>query len=387
MQGFCAMIPWHLKRPVTANFPYADRGWERKLWPWLMVAAVLFTSAVLFADWKRIPHGERLAAQRTEAAQLMAKATDIIREYRLSIGIPIDDALDPNHTGLIGAPFTYLTTTQGVLTAKRTSTNPQFASIIVNLLVNAGLKPGDKVAVSLSGSFPALNIATLAACRVLELKPIIISSVGASSYGANIPNLTWPDMERRLLDKGILPYGSVAISFGGIVDTDGGLDGTGFTEARAAISRHGAEFLNEGSLNQLEDDILRRERIFSEGGPPRAFVNVGGPITSLGWIAEAARLDNGLLRRVPHTTNPQRGLIFRMFEAGIPVIHLLNIERLADRYGLPIDPSPLPAPLSPNTSGDLHSRLWQTAAIATFWLLVGGGGCWWALHRKARRAD
>lgn len=381
------MIPWHLKQPVTANFPYADRSWERKLWPWLMAVAVLFVIAVLFADWRRIPQGERLAAQRTEAAQLMTKATDIIREYRLSISIPIDDKLDPNHTGLIGGPFTDLTTTQGVLTAKRTSTNPQFASIIVNLLANAGLKSGDKVAVSLSGSFPALNIATLAACKALELKPVIISSVGSSSYGANIPNLTWPDMERRLLDKGIFPHGSIAISFGGIVDTDGGLDGTGFTEARAAIARHGAEFLNEGSFNQLEADILRRERIFNEGGPPRAFVNVGGPITSLGWIAEAARLDNGLLRSVPHTTNSQRGLIFRMFEAGIPVIHLLNVERLADRYGLPVDPSPLPPPSPPNTNADLRARLWQTAFIVAFWLGLGGLGCWWELHRRAYRAN
>ena len=33
-----------------------------------------------------------------------------------------------------------------------------------------------------------------------------------------------------------------------------------------------------------------------------------------------------------------------MAAAGVPVIHLLNVKGLCERYGLPWDPRPLPAP-------------------------------------------
>jgi hypothetical protein len=40
---------------------------------------------------------------------------------------------------------------------------------------------------------------------------------------------------------------------------------------------------------------------------------------------------------------PGCGLISQMAEAGVPVIHLLNIRKIARDYGLPVDPVPLPA--------------------------------------------
>ena len=37
-----------------------------------------------------------------------------------------------------------------------------------------------------------------------------------------------------------------------------------------------------------------------------------------------------------------KGVLIRMAERGLPVIHLLDVQRLAKRHGLPIDPVPLP---------------------------------------------
>jgi hypothetical protein len=41
---------------------------------------------------------------------------------------------------------------------------------------------------------------------------------------------------------------------------------------------------------------------------------------------------------------PQRGTLIYMAQMNIPIIHLLNINSLAENYQLPISPIPLPEP-------------------------------------------
>ena len=82
------------------------------------------------------------------------------------------------------------------------------------------------------------------------------------------------------------------------------------------------------------------------------FINVGGSLISLGDCPESITIPPGLLLRLPPTKCPKRGMIFRMNEGGVPVIHLLNIKSIATRYGLPIDPVPLP----PVPSGQVMVR-------------------------------
>ena len=165
------------------------------------------------------------------------------------MGIPVDRRLDTNDTGLIGVEYTDITTTLGSLAAKRTSTNPAFAAVVVDMLDRAGVRRGDAVAVSFSGSFPALNIAVLSAARALDLRPVIISSVGSSTYGANQPEMTWLDMERVLAEAGLFPYRSIAASLGGIAGSRGrpGRDGhrggpQGDPPQRDPPDRGGGEF-------------------------------------------------------------------------------------------------------------------------------------------------
>lgn len=339
----------------------------------LPVCAMLVAALALAVSWKSetlLP----LDAVQVAAARTTRQWMQEIRTLRDSLGIPVNTDLDPAKSGLIGDEFTDLTSTIGSLAAKQTALNPDFAALLVKLLRDAGVRPGDPVAVSLTGSFPVLNLAVLAACLHLELRPCIISSLGASSYGAVIPDFTWADMERHLNETGSMPFRSSKMSLGGIVDTEGGIDGTGINLGLAAIARARIPYLPEGERGRLEADILHRLALYTEQGKPAAFINAGGAVTALGWVAEAALLDNGLLRQVPATTSPQRGLIFRMHEAGVPVIHLLNIERLAARYGMPISPVPLPEPGTSLGAGH-GKRLTGLIALLMVWGGIAWAGC------------
>lgn len=95
---------------------------------------------------------------------------------------------------LLGVEYTPITTTLGAEEAKRLAQNPNFAAVAVELLAKSGVEPGDKVAVNLSASFPALNVAVLAAVDALKAEPVIVSSVGASTWGLTvltIPGWIW----------------------------------------------------------------------------------------------------------------------------------------------------------------------------------------------------
>ena len=275
----------------------------------LLVVAVCATALMIGVESSKKFQKDPLLDFKLTAARLMKKAMDVIKKERYQMGLTIERKDDPNETGLIGKDYTDLTTTLGSLSSKRTSTNPNFTGILVEMLFQAGVKEEDGVAISLSGSFPALNIALLSAVYALKLKPVIISSVGASTYGANEPQLTWLDMERILRENEIFPYISEAASLGGLVETKGGLDGTGIEMGLKAIRRNGTPYLDEQGDKTLEEDIERRLAIYKRalgGKKPAVFINIGGTLTSLGNCPEAYALFTGLLSKVPFSNHPQR---------------------------------------------------------------------------------
>ena len=67
----------------------------------------------------------------------------------------------------------------------------------------------------------------LAAAEEMKLKPIVVTSVGASMWGANDPIFTWLDMEKLLNEKGLLHTRSLAASVGGSNDRGRGLSPRG----------------------------------------------------------------------------------------------------------------------------------------------------------------
>ncbi|MEA1963659.1 MAG: poly-gamma-glutamate system protein [Candidatus Aerophobetes bacterium] len=279
---------------------------------------------------------------KVKASQIMKSSMEVIRDYRIKKGMKIDKRVDPNFTGLIGEELTKITTTLGSLSAKRTATNPNFAALLVDMFLKAGLKRGDVIAIGVSGSFPPLILASLSAAKALDLRPITIYSVGSSAWGANNPEITWLDMEDLLNKKGLLPYRTVAASIGGGEDIGKSLSEKGKEIILSIIRRNKLPLIREDTL---EKSIQRRLEIYNEyaeGDKIKLFVNIGGASANFGESSDALKIPNGLNKslKIPHQSN--QGIIYEMAKKGIPVIHLLYIRTLAVKNGLPIDPIPLP---------------------------------------------
>ena len=137
------------------------------------------------------------------AARQLEACFAAVRGYKEALGVPLSED-DLHHTGMIGLPYTGITTTVGALEAKRTAAWPDMAALCVRMLHEAGVRPGDTVGAGFSGSFPGLNLAVVTACESMGVELICISSVGASTYGANNPELTFPEMLHRLAQDGLI---------------------------------------------------------------------------------------------------------------------------------------------------------------------------------------
>jgi len=281
---------------------------------------------------------------QVEAAQIMSESLQAIREERESKGIPINEELDPNKTGIIGEEYTRLTTTLGNLAAKRTSTNSDFAALMVKYFKQTGLEVGDIIAIGSSGSFPALVIATLSACKAMEITPLMIYAIGASEYGATIPDFTFIEMLEILNQKDILPYQLLAVSMGGNNDQ---AEAMLYPESQEVIreiaQRSNSLFID---IDNLADNIQSRMKLYQKaagGKPIKLFVNIGGASANYGNTTASITYPNGLITNGPEIPgHPEQGLIFEYQSLGLPVIHLLNIRDLALKNGIPIDPIPLP---------------------------------------------
>jgi poly-gamma-glutamate system protein len=209
----------------------------------------------------------------------------------------------------------------------------------------------------------------MAALETLKLKPIIITSVGSSNYGANDPYFTWLDMENMLFKANIYNNRSVAASIGGGNDIGRGLSPEGRELIENAIKRNEVEFINEKHLENSIDKRLEIYEKHSGGKPIKAYINVGGGIASLGNTINGNLIPAGLTEYLPVKNFPVHGVIIDMGKRGIPIIHLLNIDQLLDKFGLPRSPVPLP---EPGDGGIFTQKKYNfvVTLIATVFLIV-----------------
>ena len=335
----------------------------------LGVLSLISLLAFLAVENSKVDVKQDWYASKLKAAQLSQTAAEYLKDYRLEKGVFIDAINDPNQTALIGQEYTLITTDRGYIEAKLSSTNPNFAAVIVQLLKDAGLEKGDYVAVAMTGSFPGLNISSLAAIETLELKPIIITSVGSSNFGANDPYFTWLDMENILFQSHIFHNRSVAASMGGGADLGRGLSPQGRTLIREAIQRNNIPLIHE---KYLEESISHRMDIYAKnanGKAIKAFINIGGGIASLGNTINGKLIPAGLTEFLPMKNFPVNGVMIKMGQNKIPIIHLLNINQLMQSYGLPKSPVPLP---DPGTGEIFVQKKYsvRNTALATFILIA-----------------
>ena len=107
----------------------------------------------------------------------------------------------------------------------------------------------------------------------------------------------------------------------------------------------------------------------SKGQPIKAYINVGGGIASLGNTVNGNLIPSGLTEYFPMRNFPVQGVIIQMGQKGVPIIHLLNINQLLAKYGLPNSPVPLPEPGEGGIFVEKKYNIFVTS-IATFILVV-----------------
>lgn len=356
--------------------------------PALMLIALISIAGLIVVERWKVELPQPYLEEKLAAAKLAQQAFDVVKAKRIDIGPPIDKTVDPSESGLIGIPMSPVTTVVGDVSAKQTSVNPNYAAVFVEMLKEAGVQEGDVVAIGMSGSFPALNICTYAACETLGVKPLVISSASASQWGANVPALLWPDMELLLREKGrLIPIvdeqgkpvrdengqptfreeglfpdiKSIACSIGGHQDRGLGLDEDGLRLVKASIERNGLRPFrvdqakaisadNEMDMAALQadftanvDDRMELYKDKAEGKPIKAYINVGGGMISTGKSIGKLMFHPGLNIRPPRHVREIDGVMPRFAEENVPVIHVVHVATLANRYTLPLEPIEAPS--------------------------------------------
>lgn len=317
---------------------------------------------------------------QVEAAQRLEQCFAAVRGYKEELGIPMSED-DIHQTGMIGLPYTGITTTSGALEAKRTAAWPDMAALCVRMLFEAGVRPGDTVGAGFSGSFPGMNLAVVAACESMNVELVCISSVGASTYGANNPELTFPEMMFRLKQDGLIHTPSAAVTMGGYRDVGADMDKELAEQIRQRLIGLNLQLVEEADF---QANLNLRETLYLQEGPIDCFVAVGGNLTSLGQGETGVSLGQGVLRpgralRVDASS----GLVQRYLAQGVPVINLLNLKKIMADYSMPYDPLQWP-PIG-------RSAVYNDIRYERGWILLGLGGaavllgcCLWTRRREKR---
>ncbi len=309
----------------------------------LGLLAVVSIGGLVSVEVFKVRERQPYFKEKMEAARLTLRAFETIKQEKRRLGIPVDVDADPTGSGLIGVLLSPVTTNPGHLPSKQTSVNPNFAAVIVHWLKRAGVEEGDYVAVGMSGSFPTLNMATMAAIEVLKAKPIIVTSVGSSQWGANDTSFLWPDMERVLIEKRVFNMRSTAMSRGGIEDRALGLSRQGRQILDAVLQRSGTTVLD---VKSYDESVERRVALYREvagNGRLAAYVNVGGGTTSVGTHVGKKMFKPGLNRDVPRGLTDIDSVMTRLSLDGIPIVHISQIDSIAQQWGLPLQPKTMPA--------------------------------------------
>ncbi len=308
----------------------------------LVVIGILAIAMLLSVEFlktkKRQPHYQ----EKIQAARAMKYGMEAIRQYRIKNIGPIDPEVDPANSGLIGLLVSPITSTTGYLPAKQTTVNPNWAAVMVAMFKEVGAKGGDVIAIGFSGSFPAINLAIFVAAETLKLKVVAINSVSASTWGANIADLTWLDMERILHSRGVISHRSVAATLGAEEDMALGITKRGREMLHASIERNNVRFLDVQGMKENIDARMAIYQELAEGHRIVAYVNVGGGAVSVGRTTGKRLYEPGLNRRPRPRALKVDSVMSRFARQGIPLIHMVRMDTLAETYGLPKSPLEMP---------------------------------------------
>jgi len=306
------------------------------------------------------PHYE----EKLEAATLMKKGMNVIDHYRMKH--ISDENTDDDHihiagdtdnkkaemkSGLIGIHFSPITSIISHREYKQITINPNWAAVMIDFYKQAGVKKGETIAAGFSGSFPALNLAVLAAAEIMQLQVIGINSVAASSYGANIPELSWPDMNRILNEEDLISTRSVAASLGagqdiglGVQDVGPRLKKDGIQIIKDIISRNHLEFLYQVDSQKNLKSRMEIYYKYAGNNDIKAYVNVGGGIMSVGGFRNSRKIFKPGLNILSEAAVNFDSVMVRFAKKSVPVVHIRHIRELCQIYNMPCELNQIPAP-------------------------------------------
>ncbi|GHS89453.1 poly-gamma-glutamate system protein [Synergistales bacterium] len=297
----------------------------------VLLAALL--AAVWFGGGFEVLEGDELRLWN-----LVRAGQNALWERQASAGVPLSAEDDKLKTGFIGTEWSPLSTTLGEKGAKRTSCNPLWAVQCLSWFDDLGIKPGDRVAIYSSASFPGLLFSALAAAESRGLDVLLVVSLGSSTWGANRPEFPWPEMYRTLADGGFVKTRPEFYTLGGGGERGDGIEPEVIGSLREMARRDGVPLV-------LPRDLGDAVRIKSEAllkFNPKLMINIGGSNANLGDSELAADIPPGLL--IPGNIKNAKdknalgdGVIARSLADGVPVLHLLNMRRLSLENGIPWD--------------------------------------------------
>jgi len=272
------------------------------------------------------------------------KSTSIMSDcFESLLEIADENENDLYNSGLIGIDSSDITTifdtkAKSMKKSKVACTHPNFAAFIVEKFQEIRLEPGDKVAVSMTGSLPGANLSVIAACEAMGIHPVIVSSLGSSAWGANNNDFSWLDIESHLFENNKIHYKSLASSIGGENDTGDNLPDKGIEIIENIIASKNIEFINE---QNLQENILRKLKVFKDNSKIsnyKAYINIGGGSASIGYGDDKASLKVGIIHPIEKKTIMYDGFSNSMadyfLDKGVPFINIKNINLLAKPVGL-----------------------------------------------------
>ncbi|OHD72038.1 MAG: hypothetical protein A2W19_03605 [Spirochaetes bacterium RBG_16_49_21] len=304
-------------------------------WQIHLVTAILAVIVLIIVESFKLNLKQPYYREKIRAARYMLQAMDIIKQHRVKNIGPINKAIDPLHTGLIGVLSSPITSTTVDIDSKLISLNPNWAAVIVSMLKEAKVRNGSTVAVSFTGSFPAMNLAVLSAAKAMNLRLIIITSVAASTWGANIPNFTWLDMEHVLNEKQFCTYRTAAASLGGVRDNALGMSEPGKRILRETILKYKIILLEFDDMKKNVDERMAIYREWAKETQIGAYINVGGGTVAIGSFIGKMRYKAGLNIRAPRRALRVDSVMSRFGRDQIPILNFNYIKTLAKNYSFP----------------------------------------------------
>ena len=319
---------------------------------------LLLLAFVLFGLWYLAAPAvlsvqEDLMWERVRSAQLH------ISQFRQSNDTGSAVESDPWNCGLIGIEWSGITTTLGELSSKRTACNPAWAVQFSRWFGELGLKPNDPIAIYSSGSFPGMMLNAIVAAEAMQLEPLLIVSLGSSTWGANHPDSPWPVLAAELRRSGFISKRADYYTLGAGAELGHGLSPEGEALLREAADMAGVQLLTAVNLQEM---IARKTRLL-EDSQAKLLISIGGSQANLGDAVDVLRLTPGL---VPGNQDDVagNGVIGAAIRANTPVIHMLNIKSIGNRVGIPYDGNP-------RKTGPVQSHVgWSVLGLLIFFIIL-----------------